>query len=395
MRVLNNFTLPSEAGNYADAKPIMALLRWGFLQETESTARNMKMTVSNRAMELFGERLYDLKIYNTEKHFNPKQIIVTTTEYNNVIGENLLIYGVPGCGKSHYIKEKYILNEQNSERVVFHPDYTYSDFVGQILPKVHSKDGGNADDNTISYDFIAGPFTRLLAKCEENDGMQYLVIEEINRGNAPAIFGEIFQLLDRTATGESEYGISNEDISSEVYGDRTQQVKIPNNLTILATMNTADQNVFTLDTAFKRRWKMKAIRNNFDDTEHKNQCTTPLCRTQLEWGKFAKAINNKIIQAAQENLGSEDKRLGIYFLKDTEMNSYEIFSEKVLMYLWNDVFKLDTTQIFKDRYRTLEDVLDDFAKEDIRFKVFVPELGFDSYIIDKTETATVGDVDGE
>ena len=142
------------------------------------------------------------------------------------------------------------------ERVVFHPDYMNTDFVGQILPTVK----GEGDEKEITYDFTPGPFTRVLKKAINDPGKHYyLVIEEINRGNAPAIFGEIFQLLDRESDGTSSYKITNYNIASEVFGNKETPVFIPSNLSILATMNTADQNVFTLDTAFQRRWDMKMI----------------------------------------------------------------------------------------------------------------------------------------
>lgn len=281
-------------------------------------------------------------------------------------GCNTLFYGVPGCGKSHFIKTKYNLSNDsdNMERVVFHPDYAYSDFVGQILPKI------NHESKCIEYKFLAGPFTRILKKCENYpQDMQYLIIEEINRGNAPAIFGEIFQLLDRDTSGNSDYGISNPDISEEVHGDRTTKIVIPNNLTILATMNTADQNVFTLDTAFKRRWKMKAIRNKFDDSPH---CIHTLCGTTLTWKNFAESINKQLLELSGRNIGSEDNRLGVYFLKDDEMDDVEIFSEKVLMYLWNDAVKYDRTTIFKDKYTYLEELIDAFKKK--KFDVFNENL---------------------
>ena len=109
--------------------------------------------------------------------------------------ENILLYGVPGSGKSHEIKTKYCNDEKMMERVVFHPDYTYSDFVGQILPRVEKDKDGN---EKLKYVFTPGPFTRMLKKAQEDPSNHYyLVIEELNRGNAPAIFGEIFQLLDR------------------------------------------------------------------------------------------------------------------------------------------------------------------------------------------------------
>ncbi len=306
----------------------------------------------------------------------------SSEEMPDNIGKNILLYGVPGCGKSYYIENKYHVDDENSERVVFHPDYTYSDFVGQILPKVTPCASGST---SIEYDFIEGPFTRILQKCESDAStMYYLIIEEINRGNAPAIFGEIFQLLDRDASGVSEYGISNTEIAKKVYGNDAKKVKIPSNLTILATMNTADQNVFTLDTAFKRRWEMVAIRNDFklkgsatpEDAEFDKQLNTKLCGSDLDWRTFATAINELIIEERESNLGSEDKRLGHFFIKQAEMGSAEKFSEKVIMYLWNDVFKFEKDKIFNAKYKTLEEILDDFRKSDVRFKVFNDRLGF-------------------
>lgn len=287
------------------------------------------------------------------------------------LADNILLYGVPGCGKSHAIKENYCNNDAYMERAVFHPDYTYSDFVGQILPKVLVNEMGN---KSITYEFEPGPFTRILKKAKESPSESfYLVVEEINRGNAPAIFGDIFQLLDRDDDGESEYGISNEAIAEYVYGDKTRKVKVPSNLYILATMNTSDQNVFTLDTAFKRRWSMKRIDNNIDACEFVDY---KVCGSDVSWGAFVKAINNMIIEVSTENLSNEDNRLGAYFIKRTELDDSDKFGEKVLMYLWNDAFKYDHEKIFKPEYHTLDDLIDGFKAVD--FDIFVDRDAFKS-----------------
>lgn len=299
----------------------------------------------------------------------PANVAVEPDEEPTVIDVdyNVLFYGVPGCGKSHEIKTHYCDNETLMERVVFHPDYTYSDFVGQIMPK---SEGGN-----ISYPFVAGPFTRILKKAYENpEANYYLIIEEINRGNAPAIFGEVFQLLDRD-NGESEYGISNVDIAREVYGDPGRLVKIPANLIILATMNTADQNVFTLDTAFKRRWTMRSIENDFSSCALRDVC---ICGTNISWRGFAETINNLIIEYGEGNLGNEDKRLGAYFVKESELRDKRSFGEKVLMYLWNDAFKYDHEKIFRPEYKTLEQLLRGFT--DSLFSVFSDSVIFPEYV---------------
>lgn len=286
-------------------------------------------------------------------------------------GANIILYGVPGSGKSHEIKTEYCDDQAFMERAVFHPDYTYSDFVGQILPKIIVDEHGK---KTVSYDFSAGPFTEILKKAvnDKEKKKYYLVVEEINRGNAPAIFGDIFQLLDRDDNGESEYGISNEAIAEYVYGNKDEMVKIPSNLYILATMNTSDQNVFTLDTAFKRRWEMKRIKNNIDEcdfAEHK------ICGTGITWKSFVNVINELIIEVSVENLSNEDNRLGAFFVKESELDDSSKFGEKVLMYLWNDAFRYDHEKIFKSEYHTLDELIDGF--EDEGFDIFVDSDRFD------------------
>lgn len=273
--------------------------------------------------------------------------------------ENILLYGVPGAGKSHEIKTKYCSDEKYMERVVFHPDYMYSDFVGQILPRVEKDE---SDNDKLKYVFTPGPFTKMLKKAENDpDNYYYLVIEELNRGNAPAIFGEIFQLLDRKdedafpaeEVGESEYGISNYEVAKEVYENEKHPVRIPSNMYILATMNTADQNVFTLDTAFQRRWNMRQIENNFEKSDHSKDI---IVGTKVSWGAFATVINDMVIDINVDMASSEDKRLGTYFAKKKELEVSR-FPEKVLKYLWDDAFKMDKTAIFNENCKSLEDVV--------------------------------------
>lgn len=287
-------------------------------------------------------------------------------------GENILLYGVPGSGKSRYIKDNYPADEKYKERVVFHPDYTYSDFVGQILPRVKGKN--------LEYEFTPGPFTKILRKAyEDPENSYYLIIEEINRGNAPAIFGEIFQLLDRknddaddpTKIGESEYEITNADVAREVYGDENRKVGIPSNLWILATMNTSDQNVFTLDTAFQRRWHMQQIPNIFK--EDHAFADTPIMDTSVTWRAFNETINDIIITKNPMS-STEDKRLGTYFIKAQDLQTdSKAFPEKVIKYLWDDAVKFSRDTIFRDKdYPSLELVIEHFEKSsaDERLRVF-------------------------
>ena len=335
-------------------------------------------------------------------------------------GCNVLLYGVPGSGKSWTIEHEYRKPGSEVVRVVFHPDYTYSDFIGQILPSV-------AENGQVSYKFTSGPLTNILRDSYKNPDKEYLlIIEEINRGNAPAIFGEVFQLLDRKVemkddnddgfpVGTSEYGIINTDIATVMYGkDRAgDEVRIPSNLSIIGTMNTSDQNVFTLDTAFQRRWDMRLIENNFDNVEPE-LADAEILDTTVTWKDFCTEINNIVVGNGVRMATSEDKRLGAYFvhlrdlqyddkmgnlndgeyaslrkkesaddLSDTEkvrltqireaMKQNRRFPEKVIKYLWDDAFKFNREVVFEStEYQSLEQVIRAFiyAKGFERLKIF-------------------------
>jgi hypothetical protein len=299
------------------------------------------------------------------------------TKWHKDPGENILLYGVPGSGKSWTIENKYREDDDVVERVVFHPDYTYSDFIGQILPFVGGEGG------TVSYRFQPGPFTKVLRDATQNPRMKYiLIIEEVNRGNAPAIFGDVFQLLDRKTEandngwplGSSEYGITNADIAKAVYGSETEEVKIPSNLWLLGTMNTSDQNVFTLDTAFQRRWKMKMIDNRFEATHDFADDT--IRDTGLTWKKFCTTINETIVGSSTGMTSTEDKRLGKYFVQKKDLEG-DGFAEKVIKYLWDDAFKFNRSEVFDNtKFPTLEDVIRAFNKRiaDNRLVIFNEEL---------------------
>ena len=346
-------------------------------------------------------------------------------------GSNILLYGVPGSGKSWTIEHEYCHPESVVERLVFHPDYTNSDFIGQILPAVDKE-----DDNQVTYEFTPGPFTSILYDAYNHPKKEYiLIIEEINRGNAPAIFGEVFQLLDRISdektvdgvkypVGTSEYGITNRYIAEVVYGDPRHKVRIPSNLSILGTMNTSDQNVFTLDTAFQRRWKMRLIENNFDNVRL-SLAEAEILDTGVTWRRFCETINTQIVGNKAKMSSSEDKRLGVYFVHEidlmynkadipinhdkllAELNELlksemggtisedgekrlreiraalmqnRIFPEKVIKYLWDDAFKFNPDAVFdtmdnKD-LDSLEAVIRMFIyeREKARFNIFRKEI---------------------
>lgn len=307
---------------------------------------------------------------------------------------NILLYGVPGCGKSHKVEEEYeskITTEKNKIRVVFHPDYTYSDFVGQLLPVLKEVENAQGvKGEKLQYEFVLGPFTQILKTAyAEPDQQCLLIIEELNRGNAPAIFGEIFQLLDRNDDGKSKYSIYNRDISMALYDEPNKPIELPPNLTIVATMNTSDQNVFTMDTAFQRRWQMKHIPNRFTgeslDEKTINHVAKHLPNSEISWGAFAQTVNKKMHTANLGFGGTEDKSLGVYFATDNDLDDAERFAEKVLKYLWDDAFKLGRKELFNDCSQGLSAVIEayeDVAKakiekqsaEDPLKKVLVPEV---------------------
>ncbi|BAJ57768.1 Type IV restriction-modification enzyme [Helicobacter pylori F32] len=299
-------------------------------------------------------------------------------------GKNIILYGVPGSGKSYTLQRDYYNDNSVVEKIVFHPDYSYSDFVGQIMPSVD-------DSGIVSYKFNPGPFTNILKKAYHNPQTKHvLVIDEINRGNAPAIFGEIFQLLDRLKhdkddfkKGSSEYAINNMDIANIVHSDKNVSIRIPSNLWIIATMNTSDQNVFTLDTAFQRRFSMQLIENSFEnvDDDFKNM---KILDTDITWQKFCTTINEKIAQNNDGLSSMEDKRFGVYFVNIDDLKSKENFAHKVIKYLWDNVFKFDRNIIFDTtKFNTLEAVVKNFTKEKGRtqFDIFsddVKELLFNA-----------------
>ena len=336
-------------------------------------------------------------------------------------GSNILLYGVPGSGKSWTIEHEYCKKDSMVERLVFHPDYTNADFIGQILPVVDK-------DKQVTYEFTAGPFTSIMREAYTHPKQEYiLIIEEINRGNAPAIFGEVFQLLDRMviddertglSQGTSEYGITHSYMADYIYEDPKHKIRIPSNLSIIGTMNTSDQNVFTLDTAFQRRWRMRLIENNFDNVRS-SLSGAKILDTEVTWKRFCETVNGIIVGNKAKMASAEDKRLGVYFIHENDIifddralpsDNYttlsqeyndllahetigditvdqktrlseireavmhnRVFPEKVIKYLWDDAFKFNPEALFDtDNMDSLEKVIRTFvySRGADRFKVF-------------------------
>ena len=333
----------------------------------------------------------------------------------NFTPSQIIYYGVPGCGKSNKIREKLKdVPEKNKVRVVFHPEYTNAEFIGQILPKVNGH---------VTYEFTPGPFTQIIKRAYLNPNEQfYLVIEEINRGNAAAIFGDTFQLLDRLKAGEtdslgndpanaavntftegwSQYFVQNDDVNAYIRGtensiqignirfDSNTAIRLPPNLSILATMNTSDQNVFTLDNAFQRRFDMELVRNEFDLTKPavNAQYNAEIDDTGIKWGQFWGWINAKITATLKGLSSTEDKRLGVWFVSNVGgIIDDKVFAEKVLKFLWDDVFKFKRPQIFADGIDTLEKLINSFEKPSEgkeRFDVFKDKANLVAFVASPT-----------
>lgn len=338
---------------------------------------------------------------------NRKECIINTFDYSTTKGNgvNRIFYGMPGCGKSYHIDHAILgkdketkeykgdYEKENIIRTTFYQDYSNTDFVGQILPKISKSDNGEKD--IVEYIFNPGPFTIALIQAISNPTKKVaLVIEEINRGNAPAIFGDIFQLLDRDENSISEYGIVNvgimdylNDYDFIVNGEKKRyvfsEIKIPGNLDIFATMNTSDQNVYTLDTAFIRRWDKERIKNSFKGCSF---ASIKVPGMDYTWQEFVDAINGHIAKHLEDLQVNEDKQIGVFFVKERllKANNSEKFAYKVFDYLWSDVAKLDHG-IFFNHFDTLEALISAYVKDGV--KVFKPG------IFDKKETPQVVEED--
>lgn len=284
--------------------------------------------------------------------------------YSKNIGINKIFYGCPGVGKSYNINKDYSCN---TFRTTFHPEYTYYDFVGSIRPQIDY----SQEKPITSYEFVPGDFTLALkyAIANPNETVNF-IIEELNRANTSAVFGDIFQLLDRDSTGISEYYITNKNISNVIYNnsDRSfildwlntdiekHQVKIPNNLNIIASMNTSDQNINALDSAFTRRWDTEYIPIDF----YKLDEDFIIDGLNINWSIFAQKVNEKILSS--DMLNAEDKQLGPFFAKESTITSSTLFSNKILVYLWKDVFKVNKSIIFNtDNIKGINSLINSYS----------------------------------
>lgn len=352
--------------------------------------------------------------------------IIESYDISELRPQQIIYYGAPGTGKSHAIE--VATEGQDVIRTTFHPDSDYSTFVGAYKPtskdfplistfggkaiKVLDENGEVMKENRIVYEFVNQAFLQAYVEAWEkyaangnSPQAQFLVIEEINRGNCAQIFGDLFQLLDRNAAGFSEYPIkadadmkkqlnrllagltieNADSINAHYKGkDVVSQVLdgdillLPSNLFIWATMNTSDQSLFPIDSAFKRRWEWRYVR--IDDA-HKGWKIQAEGK-KYDWWDFLEKVNKLI----GDTTSSEDKKLGYFFCKTTDgIISAETFVSKVVFYLWNDVFKDYEFEgdIFVDEDKTSKLSFDKFYKtengqtivNEAKVDVFLTNLG--------------------
>lgn len=296
--------------------------------------------------------------------------LVFNTSLETKYERNRIVFGAPGTGKSYKLKEdcEEIMSNSNGsfERVTFHPEYSYSQFVGTYKPVMGD------DGETIKYSYVPGPFMRMYVEAlksgrTEKPQPHLLLIEEINRAKVAAVFGDVFQLLDRDDNGVSEYEIqASEDIrkylAKELGGptDSYKRIRIPNNMFIWATMNSADQGVFPMDTAFKRRWNFEYLGIDENEEKIKGIGKIMLAGTDepIEWNRLRKAINAKM--SSSDFKINEDKLMGPFFLSKKVIASDEngmimdvdkfidAFKSKVIMYLYEDAVKQGKHRFFEN-----------------------------------------------
>lgn len=367
--IKKNFTVFSSATNYVEAT-----WRDLFSQHLTDPSVNALSTVQtlplyaviNKALcsanniSSYQEKIMPLSIPNLEKAIKTIEMVINPFQGNpNIIGENKIYYGAPGTGKSYDIEQR-IPRAQNI-RTVFHSDTQYGDFVGCLKPTMNN--------GSIEYSYAPGPFTTaIITALNKPNEHIYLTIEEINRAPAASVFGDIFQLLDRNETGKSTYSIDITDRDWLNYLNKnlitelpSSQLSIPNNLSIYATMNSSDQAVMPLDTAFKRRWIFEYKSLDFHQP-HIPQGKIPLAKdlNEIPWAELAIAINSCL---SEHNI-PEDRLLGPWFITEKEINSSEkalaTLTGKILNYIWDDVLRHQQRNIiFRPDLKTFAQVCDE------------------------------------
>ena len=304
----------------------------------------------------------------------------------NVVPANLprnrILYGAPGTGKSHRLDGEvgaYFGDDSLHERVTFHPDYTYGQLVGAYRPvPIYRESSGSlvaADKVTdagkheplIDYTFVPGPFLRLLVRAMKNPDHRFvLVIEELNRANAPAVFGEVFQLLDRDSQGLGKFPVMMPTEARDYLRSHglPVSIRLPANLYLWATMNSADQGVMPLDAAFKRRWTFEYVPLNESEAVtagwliHLN-----FLGGSVPWNAFRAAINDHL----RKRDVPEDRLLGPFFMRQEELESGQAFKNKLLLYLRDDVVRHNPEALFKGASLSYGALADAYERGEIIF----------------------------
>lgn len=311
---------------------------------------------------------------------------------------NLIYFGAPGTGKSYELNKlaEKCFPEGNISRVTFYPDYTYSQFVGCFKPMTEPVNAGDGlKETTITYRYVFGPFLRTYVEACRHPRQNYLlIVEEINRANPAAVFGDVFQLLDRDENGRSEYPVDTpEEMRNQLacaFGESDTNVDklvIPQNMYIWATMNSADQGVFPMDTAFKRRWDFRYMGINDGENAVVNgiplsEITVPCGGREVVWNKLRRAINQFML--SDEIRVNEDKLLGPFFIAPSSLVKErfpQVFKDKVLLYLYEDAGKMRRSRMFRPELKTYSEICSYFDKHGDG----VFGEGFDDYLIFEVE----------
>ena len=327
----------ANANSTVQTKPLFStlskLIIWGNQPAFDDIDSDQRIILQEDAL-----RNTIVKLERIADSFKPAVSLESSSLISPVSNIQTIYYGCPGTGKSHTVKKitegengekiiKYDDGTNNIFRTTFHPDYDYATFVGCYKPV---KEGA-----AIDYKFIPQVFTNAyVCAYRHREDPIYLIIEEINRGNCAQIFGDLFQLLDRT-NGESDYAIKPDTELAKYLASQgvpSEELKLPDNLHIYATMNTSDQSLFPMDSAFKRRWAMEYMPINYTQKKA-STFTIEVAGKKYPWIKFLEMVNERIVNATD----SEDKQMGEFFIKES-VNERE-FINKVMFYLWNDVCK--------------------------------------------------------
>ena len=356
------FTDPvANANSTVQTKPLFSTLSkvvmWANQPKLDDIDSDAEICLDKEAIEMTIAKLEDVA-----DSFKPFKKSLNIADDNS---RQQIYYGAPGTGKSYRIKEQLEgVSKENIFRITFHPDSDYSTFVGAYKPTrsqrplyglfgketVRLKDGEDLSEDIITYKFIPQAFLNAYMQAYRRpDENVYLIIEEINRGNCAQIFGDLFQLLDRDEYGVSEYTIkADADLKAfleDEMGEDNDAIKdgelcLPSNLYIYATMNTSDQSLFPIDSAFKRRWDWE-----YEPIKYKNtNWVIDIQGETYSWVSFQKEINRRIF----ESTSSEDKMLSDYFVNPSNgIITEKMLLNKILFYLWNDVCKDGEGDIFK------------------------------------------------